>query len=89
MEVINTTEEAEGATGEDSQPSPFSRHLSSKHKSGRISLVWENVSLSVLTKDSFKSTAFKKVFKNKQILRSLHGKAVSGELLAIMGPTGK
>ena len=68
--------------------SSFSRHLSTKHKSGRISLEWENLNLHVLSKDPTRSTFFKKVMKNKRILRSLYGKAVSGELLAIMGPTG-
>jgi ABC-type multidrug transport system fused ATPase/permease subunit len=68
--------------------SSFSKHFS-KQKECKISLVWENVHLYVLSKDPLKSKFLRPVFKNKHILNGVTGKASSGELLAIMGPTGE
>lgn len=70
-----------------SKPS-FAEHLTSSQKLGRVSLVWEDIDMAIVVPDSSKSTIFHKVKKSKRILKSVSGKAVSGELLAIMGPTG-
>jgi ABC-type multidrug transport system fused ATPase/permease subunit len=67
----------------------FSQVLSQNSKSERISLVWENINLSVTVKDQSKSSFFNPAYKNKQILDNVSGKAFSGDLVAIMGPTGK
>ncbi|RYH30548.1 hypothetical protein EON65_04830 [archaeon] len=65
----------------------FMKSLSS-HRTVRISLHWEHINLSVVTKDTKQSKFLRPVYKKKQILRDISGHAKSGELLAIMGPTG-
>lgn len=67
----------------------FSEALSTTNrKIERISLLWENIDFTMRVKDTNNSKFLRPVYKNKRILRSLYGKASSGELLAIMGPTG-
>ena len=67
----------------------FSETLSTTNrKIESISLVWEDLNFSIRAKDTVKSNFFRPVYKNKRILRNLYGRASSGELLAIMGPTG-
>lgn len=67
----------------------FSEALSTTNrKIESISLVWEDLNFSIRAKDTVKSNFFRPVYKNKRILRNLYGRASSGELLAIMGPTG-
>lgn len=51
-------------------------------------MVWDKINLSVMVKDAKKSSRFHTEYKKKQILNSISGRAESGELLAIMGPTG-
>lgn len=65
----------------------FMKSLSS-HRTVRISLRWENINLSVVTKNAAQSKFLRPVYKQKKILRNISGHAKSGELLAIMGPTG-
>jgi hypothetical protein len=72
---------------ESNKPS-FATHLTSSEKVGRISLVWENIEMSMVVADTENSTFFRRAKKAKRIIRGVSGKAVSGELLAIMGPTG-
>ena len=67
----------------------FSEALSTTNrKIEKISLMWEDINLYVRSKDATKSNLLNPVYKDKRILRSLYGRATSGELLAIMGPTG-
>ena len=54
----------------------------------RVVLEWNSITYSVFIKDASKSTFFKPEYKEKTILKGLDGRAKSGELLAIMGPTG-
>jgi hypothetical protein len=71
-----------------SAESSFLKSLSSQQHT-RICMSWENINLSVAIKDSKQSTFFNPKYKIKKILQGVTGKAVSGELLAIMGPTGQ
>jgi len=54
----------------------------------KVVLEWNAISYSVFLKDPNKSTFMKPVYTDKLILKGLDGRARSGELLAIMGPTG-
>jgi len=53
-----------------------------------VQITWKNLNFAVREKDSKASKFGKPVFTNKLILRDMQGHAQSGELLAIMGPTG-
>lgn len=46
------------------------------------------MNFSIAVKDKSKSTFGKPVFKKKEILQNVSGRVLSGQLLAIMGPTG-
>jgi ABC-type multidrug transport system ATPase subunit len=61
---------------------------SSRNVDERVVLTWEDLTFETIVKDVDKSTLFKPVYKLKKILRSLNGSIKSGELLAILGPTG-
>lgn len=63
-------------------------YATTRTKDEHITIEWENLHYSVLTKDSKKSTAYKSAIKNNRILKNVCGRAESGQLLAIMGPTG-
>ena len=52
-------------------------------------MTWSDIEYSILTKDPKESKAFRAVTKSKTIISSMSGSAESGELLAIMGPTGR
>ncbi len=67
----------------------FEHFSKSRGDNEKICMEWSDLHYSILTKDAAKSSFFVPVYKNKTILRSMHGKVTSGELLAIMGPTGK
>jgi ABC-type multidrug transport system ATPase subunit len=54
----------------------------------KVSLEWENINYFVKVKDSSRSKPFRPVYKNNHILNNVSGSAKSGQLLAIMGPTG-
>lgn len=66
----------------------FAHYSRSRSEHEKICLEWKDLNYSILAKDAVKSSIIAPVYKNKRILRSLNGKVQSGELLAIMGPTG-
>jgi ABC-type multidrug transport system fused ATPase/permease subunit len=67
----------------------FTEAIYSPHrKVEKVTLVWENINLTILTKDIKNSTFLSSKYYSKRVLRNVSGKALSGELLAIMGPTG-
>jgi ABC-type protease/lipase transport system fused ATPase/permease subunit len=61
---------------------------SSRQADESIELEWSNINYSMLVKDAAKSKFCNTVYKRKDILKNVSGKATSGQLLAIMGPTG-
>lgn len=61
---------------------------SSRHADEKVYLKWENLTFETVVKDAEKSTLLKPVYKTKKILKELSGGAESGQLLAILGPTG-
>jgi ABC-type multidrug transport system fused ATPase/permease subunit len=69
--------------------SQLSAHFSSSRKGdGSLELEWRDIRFSMLIKDPKKSSLAKTVYKEKEILKGVSGCVVSGQLLAIMGPTG-
>jgi ABC-type multidrug transport system ATPase subunit len=79
---------------EDRATSPREKSALSKHFAASrahdetIKLEWENINFRMLTKDTVKSKPCGTVMKMKKILTNNSGSTSSGELLAIMGPTG-
>ena len=72
-----------------SSPSRLLKHYSqSRAGHEKILMTWSDIEYSILTKDPKESKAFRAVMKSKTIISSMSGSAESGELLAIMGPTG-
>lgn len=57
---------------------------SSRRKEDRIVLTWENLSYEIAKK----STTATNGYEVKKILTNVNGRAESGQLLAILGPTG-
>ena len=53
-----------------------------------ILLEWRNIDYHMMVKSPVRSTFLKTEYDTKHILKSINGSAKSGELLAIMGPTG-
>lgn len=51
-------------------------------------LEWKNLNFSIVVKDAAKSKFGRPAYKKQQILHDVSGKISSGQLLAIMGPTG-
>ena len=51
-------------------------------------LEWININFSILVKDTAKSSFGKPAYIKKDILKDVSGRIASGQLLAIMGPTG-
>ena len=76
-----------------SEPSPqseLSRHFQkTRHGDGSIKLEWSDINYSILVKNTEKSKLCSKVWKKREILRGVSGSVASGQLLAIMGPTGR
>jgi len=70
------------------QRKTISSLLSAGRKNEYIKLEWRDVCYSTFTKDPVKSGVCKTVYNEKYILQSLNGYAESGQMLAIMGPTG-
>lgn len=64
------------------------RMKSMRSKDERVVINWNSVVFQTVMKDPSKASPFKTVYKTKTILNGLHGRASSGELLAILGPTG-
>ena len=67
----------------------FEHYSKSRKDNEKITIEWKDLNYSMLAKDVVKSTIIAPVYRNKRILRSMQGKVSSGELLAIMGPTGR
>lgn len=92
MENKQNTSADEQQLNDDPSPDPkktFSKSVSSRNeKNARISLTWEKIKLCVRVKDTSKSSFLHSAYSKKTILHNVSGNAVSGELLAIMGPTG-
>ena len=63
-------------------------YATTRSKDELVTIEWENIEYQVVTKDSKKSTFMKSATKNNKILKNVSGRAESGQLLAIMGPTG-
>ena len=63
-------------------------YATTRAKDEHVTIEWEGLEYSVLTKDSKNSTFLKSATKNNRILKNVSGRAESGQLLAIMGPTG-
>lgn len=61
---------------------------SKRSREERVVINWKDVRFETIVKDSSKSSLFKTVYKTKVVLNSLSGRAESGQLLAILGPTG-
>ena len=66
----------------------FAHYAQSRNPDEKICIEWKELDYSIVVKDPVKSTLIKPVYKNKRILRDCSGSVRSGELLAIMGPTG-
>ena len=72
-----------------SSPSRLLKHYSqSRAGHEKILMTWSDIEYSILVKDPKASKPFHSVMKSKTIISSMSGSAESGELLAIMGPTG-
>lgn len=67
---------------------PSISRTSNRRSDERVTIRWENIRFETMVKDAEKSTVLAPVYKKKQILRGLNGSASSGQLLAILGPTG-
>ena len=61
---------------------------SSRGRDEKVFIKWENLTFETLVKDAEKSRIGSTVYKTKKILKGLSGAAESGQLLAILGPTG-
>ena len=68
--------------------SKLQKFLSERADNTHVTLEWKELNYKMRIKDSKQSRFMKPVYNNKSILENVSGKAVSGELLAIMGPTG-
>lgn len=61
---------------------------SATRKNEKVVLEWKDIQYSTFVKDPVKSSLGSTVYKKKEILRGISGRAESGQLLACMGPTG-
>mmetsp|Transcript_12455 Transcript_12455/g.13425 ORF Transcript_12455/g.13425 Transcript_12455/m.13425 type:complete len:680 (-) Transcript_12455:131-2170(-) len=61
---------------------------SKRSRDERVVMNWKDIRFETLVKDASKSTPLKTVYKTKVVLNNLTGRAESGQLLAILGPTG-
>lgn len=61
---------------------------SQRSKDEKVVLSWNELSFLTLIKDTEKSKPIKSVYKTKVVLNNLQGRAESGQLLAILGPSG-
>lgn len=69
--------------------SALSKHFSaSRVGDDSFDLEWKNINFAIAVKDTAKSSFGRPVYKKKAILQDVSGKISSGQLLAIMGPTG-
>lgn len=78
--------------GDDSAPKQsvmMSHFAQSRSQEESVTIEWKDIYFSCLIKDKVKSTVTNTVYIQREILRDLSGKITSGELLAILGPTGE
>lgn len=69
--------------------SKLSKHYAStRGTDSHLQLVWEDINYSLLIKDHKTSKPFATKYKEKKILQNISGQVESGQLLAILGPTG-
>jgi hypothetical protein len=61
---------------------------STRSKDEKVVIRWKDVCFDTVVKDPSKSNFFHTSYKTKQVLCDMSGRAASGELLAIIGPTG-
>jgi ABC-type Fe3+/spermidine/putrescine transport system ATPase subunit len=61
---------------------------SSRRADERVNIQWDAVTFETAVKDSERSTLLSPIYRTKKILRGLSGSATSGQLIAILGPTG-
>eukprot|EP01041_Mallomonas_annulata_P000999 gene999-1965_t len=61
---------------------------SKRTREEKVVLEWSDIKYNVFVRDPTKSTPFHTAYKVKHILKNVNGHAESGQLLAIMGPTG-
>jgi hypothetical protein len=83
----NTIKESSASLHTLNPDKSFTKNFSTR-TTVHVSLVWKDINLSILTKDTKRSTLLHTEYKSKKILQNISGSASSGELLAIMGPTG-
>jgi ABC-type multidrug transport system ATPase subunit len=63
-------------------------HQSQRSRDEKVIITWKNIRFETIVKDPTTSKFGKTVYKTKTVLNNLSGRAVSGELLAILGGTG-
>lgn len=69
--------------------SKLSQHYASTRSNDeKVVLGWQNISYSLLVKDTKTSTPFATRYKEKKILIDINGKVESGQLMSIMGASG-
>ena len=69
--------------------SALSKHFAKTRSNDEgLDLEWKNVNFSIVVKNKSKSSFGKPAYKKKEILQNVSGRVLSGQLLAIMGPTG-
>jgi ABC-type transport system involved in cytochrome bd biosynthesis fused ATPase/permease subunit len=61
---------------------------STRSKDEKVVIRWKDICFDTVVKDPSKSSFFHTSYKTKQVLCNMSGRAASGELLAIIGPTG-
>jgi ABC-type multidrug transport system ATPase subunit len=59
-----------------------------RNKEEKVVITWKDLNFKTLVKDGDKSTLLNTVYKTRSVLNNLNGRAESGQLLAILGPTG-
>eukprot|EP01038_Epipyxis_sp_PR26KG_P006015 gene6015-8285_t len=65
-----------------------SHFAASRSGNERVVLTWKDINYQIVIKDKEKSSIVKPAYKTKHILNGLSGCVESGNLLAILGPTG-
>jgi ABC-type multidrug transport system ATPase subunit len=61
---------------------------SQRSRDEKVAISWKDIRFETLIKDNAKSKFMAPSYKTKTVLNNLSGRAESGELLAILGPTG-
>jgi len=70
--------------------SKLSQHYASTRSNDeKVVLGWDNINYSLLVKDTKTSKPFATKYKEKKILLDINGTVESGQLMSIMGASGK